>query len=170
MSIEREVIVATVVAAAEGRLTSRVRLQKSIYLLDQLGLNTGFKYEYYHYGPYSRGLEIAAADACALDLMKETFDRRGSDGAMYSVYETKNAIEAAAVGGLSEKRIAVLMKLFVETNVTVLELAATIRWLCASEKIKDWKSELKKRKGVKAKEERIAKALDLLKQLKLQPT
>ena len=38
MSVEREHIVTSVVAKANQRVTSRVRLQKSFYILDQLGL------------------------------------------------------------------------------------------------------------------------------------
>lgn len=52
----REKIVSSVVAAAGGKLVGRVRLQKIIYLLDQLGLNSPYSYQYYHYGPYSEEL------------------------------------------------------------------------------------------------------------------
>jgi len=44
-------------------------LQKTIYLLDQLGLNSGFEYQYYHYGPYSRELDNAVLDAMAFRLV-----------------------------------------------------------------------------------------------------
>ena len=60
---EREDIVAAIVAAAGGRLTSRVRLQKVVYLLDRLGLHSGFDFDYYNYGPYSRDLDNATVDA-----------------------------------------------------------------------------------------------------------
>jgi len=60
--MEREQIVAAVVAAARGPLIGRVRLQKTVYLLDRVGLNSGFDYEYHHYGPYSRDLDNATAD------------------------------------------------------------------------------------------------------------
>ncbi len=169
MTVNREDIVTAIIAAADGRLTSRVRLQKSAYLLDRLGLKSGFGYEYYHYGPFSRDLENATVDARAFDLLKETFGRRGSDGAMYSIFETDIELNDDALGKLTVSKAKKLMQRFVETNVTVLELAATIDWLWRFEKVKDWKSEIKKRKGVKAKEERLQKAIDLLKELKLQP-
>ena len=60
---DRESIVVAVLAAANGRLAGRVRLQKVVYLLDRLGLESGFAYDYYHYGPFSRELDNAVADA-----------------------------------------------------------------------------------------------------------
>jgi hypothetical protein len=39
---EREDIVSAVIAAAGGELIGRVRLQKTVYLLDRLGLDSGF--------------------------------------------------------------------------------------------------------------------------------
>jgi uncharacterized protein YwgA len=59
--IEPEDKVAAVVDAAGGTLVSRVRLQKTVYLLDQLGFSSEFEYEYHHYGPYSRDLDNATA-------------------------------------------------------------------------------------------------------------
>ena len=54
---EREDVVAAIVEAAGGQLTGRVRLQKAVYLLDHVGLNSGFEYDYHNYGPYSRDLD-----------------------------------------------------------------------------------------------------------------
>jgi hypothetical protein len=41
MTPEPEHVVADIVAAAGGRLVSRIRLQKLAYLLDQLGAKSG---------------------------------------------------------------------------------------------------------------------------------
>jgi uncharacterized protein YwgA len=169
MIIEREDIVAAVVAAAGEKLTSRVRLQKSVYLLDLLGLDSGFDYEYYHYGPYSRDLDNAVADAKAFDLLTESYGRRQSDGASYSIFEAKGVTKPDALGKLPAERARELMRTFVETNVTVLELAATIDWLWRFEMRTDWRTELKKRKSVRAREDRVEKAIGLLKQLDLEP-
>lgn len=169
MTIEREDIVAAVVAAAGGRLTSRVRLQKSVYLLDQIGLESGFDYAYHHYGPYSRDLDNAIADAKAFDLLEEDYGRRQSDGASYSIFATKGEAKPEVFAHLSPKRASETMRLFAETNVTILELAATIDWLWRFERRKDWRSEVKKRKSVKAREDRLVKAVDLLEGLGLKP-
>ncbi|MGE0005201.1 MAG: hypothetical protein AB7S92_06380 [Parvibaculaceae bacterium] len=169
MTIEREDIVTAVIAAGGGRLTSRVRLQKSVYLLDQIGLGSGFDYAYHHYGPYSRDLDNAIADAKAFDLLEEGYGRRQSDGASYSIFAAKGEMKPEVFARLSPKRASETMRLFVETNVTILELAATIDWLWRFEKRKDWRSEVKKRKSVKAREDRLAKAVDLLTGLGLPP-
>jgi uncharacterized protein len=169
MSVEREHIVTSVVAKASQKVTSRVRLQKAFYLLDQLGLKSGFDYEYYHYGPYSRDLDLATSDAKAFDLLDESFGYRQSDGARYSIFTAKEAAKDEVFSALAGDRVAALMKTFVETNVTILELAATIDWLWRFEKVKGWKIEIKKRKSVKATEERLQKAVELLTALKLPP-
>jgi uncharacterized protein len=170
MTIDREDIVTAVVAAAGGQLTSRVRLQKSVYLLDQLGLGTKFDYEYYHYGPYSRDLDNATKDAKALGLLDESYGSRKRDGAQYSIFTAKNADSKEQVfGSLAVGRAKELMTTFVKTNVTVLELAATIDWLWRFEGCRDWRSEVQKRKGVKAKPERLEQAIELLGTLGLKP-
>lgn len=169
MTIEREDIVAAVVAAGGGKLTSRVRLQKSVYLLDLLGLESGFDYEYYHYGPYSRDLDNAIADAKAFDLLVEDYDRRLSDGAPYSIFTVKGGAKPDAFGKLAPKKASELMRKFLETNVTVLELAATIDWLWRVEKRKNWQPELKRRKSVKARQDRIEKAVNLLRDIGIGP-
>lgn len=169
--IEREKIVAAVVQAAGGSLTSRVRLQKTVYLLDRLGLNSGFSFEYYHYGPYSRDLDNATADAEAFGLVEETFAHRDSDGARYSIFALKVGAEAieASFGDMDADRAGEAAKRFAKTNVTVLELAATIDWLWKEEKIADWRGEVKKRKGSKIGQGRLERAIELLCELGLQP-
>jgi uncharacterized protein YwgA len=169
--MEREDIVTAVLGAGGGSLIGRVRLQKAVYLLDQLGLNSGFGYEYHHYGPYSRDLDSATADAKAFGLMEEEFKHRQSDGAMYSVFKLspEATVNEAAYGDLGRERASKLLQLFADTNVTVLELAATIDWLWREEKREDWRSEITKRKGVKARSGRLDQAIDLLREIGLVP-
>jgi uncharacterized protein len=170
--IEREDIVAAVVAAAEGTLTGRVRLQKTVYLLDQLGLDSGFKFDYHHYGPYSRDLDNATADAKAFNLIDEKFAHRESDGALYSIFELKNGAPAKtrAYGELGAQRTEEFVRTFARTNVTVLELAATIDWLWRYEAhSEDWDREIAKRKPVKVKNGRLQKAVELLGKLGMPP-
>jgi uncharacterized protein YwgA len=169
--MEREDIVAAIVSAAGGRLVSRVRLQKTAYLLDQLGLNSGFDYEYHHYGPYSRDLDNAVLDAWAFDLVDESFGRRESDGARYSIFSLKPDanVKDEALGELGRDRAAALIQKFANTNVTVLELAATIDWLWRQEKCRDWRAEVTKRKGAKVQGGRLERAVELLKEIGLPP-
>jgi uncharacterized protein len=167
---EREDIVTSVLAAAGGELIGRVRLQKTVYLLDRLGFDSGLPFDYHHFGPYSRDLDNATADAKAFGLIEEEFDRRQSDGATYSIFRLKGTPKEGSYGKLGIERTGEFARLLAETNVTVLELAATIDWLCRVEKYSDWRSEITKRKGVKVKGGRLEKALGLLEQLSLSPS
>lgn len=170
--MQREDVVAAVLRAAGGELVGRVRLQKTVYLLDKLGMGSGFSYEYHHYGPYSRDLDSAVADAKAFNRLEEQYKHRMSDGAMYSIFALKKeAPETSdeAYGELGADRAKELLGVLSAANVTVLELAATVYWLFAEEKCADWRREITKRKGRKVQGGRLEKAVDLLKQLGLAP-
>jgi uncharacterized protein YwgA len=169
--IEPEDKVAAVVDAAGGMLVSRVRLQKTVYLLDQLGLSSGFSYEYHHYGPYSRDLDIATADARALGVVKEEIRHRAGDGASYSVFilAEASASKEEALGTLGRRHAAELVQKFAATHVTVLELAATVDWLRRYEHCADWRSEIARRKPLKVGGGRLERAVALLRDLGLPP-
>jgi uncharacterized protein len=167
--IDREEHVVAIVAAADCRLVSRVRMQKIAYLLDQIGMDSGFDYQYHHYGPYSRDLDNAILDAEAFGMVEETFERRQSDGARYSVFTCKTMTPSDAFGHLGADEARKWVKRFAATNVTVLELAATAHWISFFEEVADWQSEIVRRKGPKTEGGRLQKALELLADLKLVP-
>jgi len=169
--IEPEDKVAAVVDAAGGTLISRVRLQKTVYLLDQLGLSSGFEYEYYHYGPYSRDLDVATGDAGALGVVREEIRHRASDGASYSQFTlaSPGSSKEAALGTLGRARASELVRRFAATHVTVLELAATVDWLWRHEGIDDWRTEVARRKPMKVGNGRLDRAVALLRDLGLPP-
>ncbi len=168
---EREHVVTALLAAANGELVGRVRLQKTAYLLDQLGLNSGFEYEYHHYGPYSRDLDHAVADAKAFGMADEDRRNRRIDGAQYSVFllteEGRGTLRDASFGDLGRDRAAALVEKLAGINVTVLELAATVHWLRHQEHCADWRAEIVKRKGWKTENGRLEKAVALLEELGL---
>ncbi|MEN5228801.1 hypothetical protein [Brevundimonas naejangsanensis] len=167
---EREDIVAAVVNAAGGALTGRVRLQKTLYLLDRLGFESEFQYEYYHYGPYSRDLDLAVADAKAFDKIEEDYGFRSSDGARFSIFKAKvDEVPADAFGDLGAEATSELVQRFAGTNVTILELAATVDWLWKMEGVPNWRAEITKRKGAKVQNGRLDKAVELLTELNLPP-
>lgn len=169
--IEREHVVAAIIAAAGGQITSKIRLQKSVYLLDRRGLRSGFQYDYHHYGPYSRDLDNAAGDAKAFDLVDEEYAYRASDGARYSIFKLRCGVQprSEAYGDLGQEKADEFAHLFAKTNVTILELAATVDWLWHEEKVSDWRTEVEKRKGAKTGEGRLDRAVELLRQLGLPP-
>jgi len=171
MNEREDVVVAVIAAAPEGKLTSRVRLQKIVYLLDQLRLGSGFAFDYHHFGPYSRDLDNATADAKAFKLVRENIAHRLSDGASYSIFELTGDADpkTEAYGKLGEEGARELVSRFANTNVTVLELAATIDWLWRFEKIKDWRAEVAKRKSSKVGGGKLEKAVELLESVGLKP-
>ena len=169
--MEREVIVQALLKAAGGQLVGRVRLQKAAYLLDRLGMESGFHYDYHHYGPFSRDLDNAVADAEAFGLVEEEFDRRQVDGARYSIFKLIAAdfVFPEKIGQLDEAALERYLQTFAEANVTVLELAATANWLAEKEEWNDWQEELHRRKGSKVEGGRLDRALALLRAVGLPP-
>jgi uncharacterized protein len=161
--------VADIVQAAGGRLVSRIRLQKIAYLLDQLGADSGFSYAYHHYGPYSSDLDSAVMDAEAFELVKEDFGHRKSDGARYSVFVTGEKAQSGHYEYLTDPTLRERVQQFAATSITVLELAATAHWLSQKEKVSDWKTEIRRRKGSKTEDGRLDKAMKLLADVGLPP-
>jgi uncharacterized protein len=159
----REELVKKVLQAADGEIVGRIRLQKIFYLLEQFGLNSGFRFSYYHYGPYSEELSGSVMRAEYLDKFIDEKEAFTSFGAPYSVYTLlTNEPPPKNVGNLpfeKTRRLVAAMKS--ETSV-VLELTATIHWLKEKELAADWKSELRTRKPTKATPDRIDRAERLL--------
>lgn len=168
---EPEKRVADIVMAAGGRLVSRVRLQKIAYLLDKLGANSGFAYAYHHYGPYSRDLDNAIHDAEAFRQIEENFESRKVDGARYSVFISlkENLDKPYTFSYLADETLRETAKELSNTNVTVLELAATAHWLVNEEQVGDWRAEIRRRKGSKTEGGKLEKATALLAQIGLEP-
>ena len=69
----------SLVVAAGGQVPGRVRLQKIVYLLDQIGLESGFTFEYHHYGPYSEALAEQVEDDQIFGNLKVEPRRRVTD-------------------------------------------------------------------------------------------
>ena len=167
---DKELIIANVIGAGGGRIAGRVRLQKTLYLLDQMGMGSGFSYAYHHYGPYSAELSEAVADATAFNLVHEFVDRRASDGVSFSIYESSHphgGQSSRRLGELDMSEASIALERMQSCSSTVLELAATIHWLRTREDISDWQAELRRRKGVKASCERTQQAVELLGKLGL---
>lgn len=163
-------LIADVIAAAGGEIVGRIRLQKILYLLDQLGLEADASFHYHHYGPYSRVLDDALDRAKAFQGVKEDVRAR-KDGASYSVFQ--RVVPATStpkkIGELDTSEVHRLIALMKQKTSTVLELAATIHWLVQAEKVQNWRDELVRRKGIKTEAGRTDQALELLRQLDLAP-
>lgn len=156
--------------AAGGEIVGKVRLQKVVYLLDQVGMNSGFSYEYHHYGPYSAELAKAVDEGVFSHRINEEVRRR-PDGVPYSVFrltpESDHPAEIRALGGLTFERAQAALKVMQQRDATVLELASTIHWLTSKERSRDWRSELVRRKGIKTGAGRVEQAVELLEEIGL---
>lgn len=168
---ELDQLVVGTVALAGGELVGRIRLQKVVYLLEQLGMNSGVPFEYHHYGPYSEAISDAVTDAKFWGHISEAVSFRVADGAPYSSFKTHSeAPEPAQLGDLSAEDARGYLAKFAGCTSTVLELAATVHWLAFIEKVPDWRAEIQVRKAGKTDNGRLDKALVLLSDLGLAPT
>jgi len=160
--------VARIIELADGEIIGRVRLQKMLFLLAEKGLGNidSSTFTYHHYGPYSSALAAETEEAKSDNLVDEKFKNRSSDGARYSVF--KFVGEPTITPASGDEQI-IISRLKSESS-TVLELAATARWLFQHEKVDDWRAEIKKRKGVKTENGRLDKAIALLREIDLSPS
>ncbi len=165
-----EDIVVGLVALHGGELIGRTRLQKEAYLLDRCGAEFGLAFEYYHYGPYSFELAGGLNEAQAEGAV-EIEERPGRHRVPYAVIKTAEA-QPEAIGKLQADRAAELLDRMKYVSDFVLELAATVVFLrdewdyYGKEKVGPVE-ETKARKPLKATEERMGKALALLRDLGL---
>lgn len=158
------------VQAAGGEIAGKVRLQKLVYLLDQIGLGSGFSYEYHHYGPYSEDLAEQVRDDVIFSRLEEREERRRSDGVPYMVYSVgKRDNDPPVKTSSPAAQLNLALVNMQRHSATVLELAATIHWLAVFERRQDWRTELTIRKGIKTGAGRDLQALDLLRDLGLPP-
>ena len=162
--------VVNIIAAAGGEVVGRTRLQKLAYLLDQLGQNSGLHFSYHHYGPYSEELSSAVDFAKYVEgSVSEKERSRKSDGARYGVFSLSKSVEPEALGKIPIADARRYLRAMQQRNSTVLELAATIRWLRENERVEDWREELQIRKGAKTGSGRMDQAVALLTELGLAP-
>jgi uncharacterized protein len=163
-----ELLVRSIVTASGGQVLGRIKLQKLVFLLDKLGLESGFKYSYHHYGPYSEELSTVTETAKIFNLIQEKFALRKSDGARYSVFEpTSSNASSVKSEFLSRQNIVNAINEINSINSTVVELAATAYWLKFEERDCDWRKEIVRRKGPKVEGGRLEKALALLLRINL---
>jgi uncharacterized protein YwgA len=160
-------LVVDVVALSGGRLVGRTRMQKTIYLLDVLGLESGASYYYYNFGPFSDEIADGISDSKFRGALVEETEYRMSDGSPFSIFKANNrgSEQASDIGALPAGRVKEILQRFASCNSTVLELAATIHWLAQVEKVSDWRRELVRRKGSKTQNGRMERAAELLGEL-----
>lgn len=159
--------VASLVRAAGGEIVGKIRLQKTAYLLQEMGIKSDLNFEYHHYGPYSESLADQAEGEVIFGELKSTERRRIGDGVPYVIYQLEGSnVEPLQLSPKQKAALAEMQK----TSATVLELAATIHWLSVYEGFgPDWRDELIARKGAKTSSGRDQAAFALLEKIGLPP-
>jgi uncharacterized protein YwgA len=155
---------AAVIAAHQNHeVVGRTRLQKTVWLLQRLGLPTDYVYSLHFYGPYSEEVKSDIVLAEQFGLVKETA-RVALDGTEYFVLSARVSDLLPNIE-LVRQPLEVLAH---EEDATVLELAATYdafrkMGLSHSAAI----DSLRAKKGEKCGGGREERALDLLSRLGL---
>ncbi len=157
-------LLAAVIAAHPNReVVGRTRLQKTMKLLQSLGLGTKFSYSIHFYGPYSEDLQAGLTLLEALGLAKEE-QRQKQDGD--GVYYVEKAGKAADPK-LAEK-FQKPIDLMAGTDQIVLELAATYQTFREEHNgHEEALDRLRHKKGNKCDHGNEKKALELLTKLGL---
>jgi uncharacterized protein YwgA len=163
MKMENYRLLAAVIAAHPNhRVVGRTRLQKTIKLLQRLGLPTEYNYINFFYGPYSQGLHSDVALLENIGLAKERCETSRS-GEQYYVIDAEPEAVSPEIASFSQ----VIEKLS-DTDTIVLELAATYDAFREMGYDRPTALEaLRRKKGQKCAEGREQLALQLLAELGL---
>jgi hypothetical protein len=120
MAIENWRWLAAVIAAHPNHeLVGRTRLQKTVWLLQRLGLPTDYVYSLHFYGPYSEEVKADVGFAEQFRLITEA-SRTAQDGTEYFVLSSEPSSLLPDVDRFRQPLAALANE-----DATVLELAAT---------------------------------------------
>ncbi len=160
---EFDVVAAVIAMHPDRKIVGRTRLQKTIHLLQDIGLPTEYRYRNYFYGPYSDELQ---ADIQLLDragIISETSHPTADGNVYYTIHAKKNIPTDA----LPEYEDAI-GRIASEQDAIVLELAATYREFRQSDySAEDAWEKVKRKKNDKWSERLRRAALELLEDLEL---
>lgn len=155
---------AGLIAAHEGgRVDGRLRLQKTVYLLQEAGVPLGYDFTMLHYGPYSEGLRAETRMLTKIRLLEED-ERDVHVGTRFRLTATEEARMLAPV--VDELDAAEKLRTIAAADTDTLELAATYRYYrelgyAEDEAIRA----LRSKKAGKVSDRSEAQALDLLDRL-----
>jgi uncharacterized protein YwgA len=161
-----EIIVA-IISLNGDVLVGKTRLQKTVYLIQSKGHDFGFEFQYHNFGPFSPDVAAMADLAEDLDLIV-TEEKYGFHEVPYTVFKIKNTV-AGVFDKREERKISDTLKIMSKYSSLDAELAATYVYLIRDEKLpkREVENELKRRKPVKATDDRLKKAKEMLSQLEL---
>lgn len=158
-------LVAMIIDLNGGEIVGKTRLQKMFYLLDVCGMNSGCRYDYYHYGPFSADLAECVDDAVRLGYVNPS-ERLGYHNVPYTIYRSVGGPKQPSTG-LSRQTLEDKLKILAEYSALDLELAATIVFLRENGFGRAADEETARRKPHKATPEKLAKAREIIRRLEL---
>ena len=158
-------LVIGIIAANGGRIVGKTRLQKTVYLLDAAGLNSGFEFEYHNYGPYSSDLATEVDNGVDLKFL-ETEERFGYHDVPYVIYRT-NRSPSDKLGDMSSSVLEKKLSILENYSALVIELAATIHYFGELRSRDEIDIAVKSKKHAKATEERLNQGWELLEKLEI---
>jgi len=164
MCKERFRILAEVIAAHPARTAKgRTRLQKTIMLLQSLGLETDYSYMLHFYGPYSEGLQAEVGLLEQLGFISEKAELL-EEGRLFYTIEADPSLNCEEISEKYGEHI----KLMSKAKFEHLELAATYQAFIESGFDSDKSLEMVKyKKPRSATEENLKGAMELLEKLEL---
>ena len=162
-----EDIAVNLIKLSGGQLVGRTRLQKEAYLLDRCGAALGLSFTYHYYGPYSFELADGWEDARAEGRI-EIEEALGGYAVPYSIFKLKEpGSDPDNLGDLPAADASARLEKMKKVSDIVLELAAATVYLKEEGYGEQTTKELRIRKPLKATNELIEKATDLLHDLGL---
>ena len=164
MNPERFRLLAAVVAAhPKGQVVGGTRLQKTVKLLQRLGLPTDYDYMLHFYGPYSEGLQAEVGLLEVLGLVEEV-ERHAQNGLPYYVINSKSGAELPEI----MKKFEDAIQTMANADPVILEIAVTYDTFREGGMTHDQALEaVQKKKAAKCKNGNDDKALKLLETLNL---
>jgi uncharacterized protein YwgA len=127
----------SLVAASDGRVDHRIRIQKEAFLVQWLGspLFQDVHFTYHHFGPYSRELSEVLHEAVTSGFLEEHVDQ--TEGVTKYAYELTDRGAALAKQSPLGAPLAEVVKELNQDSWRALELAATALYLQAEESLDD---------------------------------
>lgn len=159
--------VAGLIALNGGRLVGKTRLQKTVYLLQQCGLDSNFEFEYHNFGPFSSELAECTKEA-KIDGLIDISESQGFHGVPYSTFTAKIDPPREFLN-MSAADVQKLLRMMEGFSAIEMELAATIAFLndCGVASA-DINASVRELKPLKSTGERLDSAHALLEQLGLE--
>ncbi|MGL4419028.1 MAG: hypothetical protein ACRCZF_00045 [Gemmataceae bacterium] len=159
-------LAAVIAAHPNQTIDGRTRLQKTVCLLQRLGMPTDYSFGIHFYGPYSEDLHAEMGLLKHLEMVEEVEQPLEGDKVHYKIVAKTNGADPKLVIDFQSQ-----INVMAQSSSVVLELAATYDFFRSQYSIHETALErLRHKKGSKCKDGNEAKALKLLTQLGLPST